>query len=538
MADPTIGSSVFLVCESQEVAAEKYTALVANDSSRPEALLAPNAQEVIWKNVGRSGKLKALNVLLFWVILIGLFVAYLWGQTVLMGTLYKSETSLTETFLHILSSCKTVEVAETQCPFALSISQMLYTMIPTMTYCILMGLLPVLVDYAILLLGYPSVSKNKDLLYRIIFIFLILIMGIIQVVFPSMIDMNTGSVDITFLRDIDVQTFIENMGNNVVDQQFTFINYIINKYLTFPIFSLLNIYGIFVWLMAQFRTNALDKNYDLRTITMNFPKELAYMTHMFVIGFIFCVTAPVTNVIICVTEFLFTAIDLYFVLYMVSPTVISDLSSQANMMLNVIGTIFIGLVFMLIATFCFYTVQGGEISVFGQVCCVLCLFVSILFKFSIDKRFKRALSELSRSDYSGQQTLDINPAHIRDEYEEKNNYASRYNVGDPKENAEASELLGKPARTYKMNWRDKLLAAVYTDLTKLPISLVRVDDVKRDEYVCRVLEDERTMQHHELDNSHVVWTDERGQGFGQEEVDIMSAYTHPALNQVVIGSNI
>lgn len=177
--DPTIGSSVFLVCESQEVAAEKYTALVANDSSRPEALLAPNAQEVVWKNVGRSGKVRAINVLLFWVILIALFVAYLWGQTVLMGTLYKSETTLTETFLHILSSCKTVEVAETQCPFALSISQMLYTMIPTMTYCILMGLLPVMVDYAILLLGYPSVSKNKDLLYKIIFVFLILIMGII-----------------------------------------------------------------------------------------------------------------------------------------------------------------------------------------------------------------------------------------------------------------------------------------------------------------------------------------------------------------------
>ena len=87
------------------------------------------------------------------------------------------------------------------------------------------------------------------------------------------------------------------------------------------------------------------------------------------------------------------------------------------MMLNVIGTIFVGLVFMLLATFCYYSIQESGISTFGQVCCVLSLLVSILFKFNIDRRFKRALSELSRSDYSGQQNLDINPAHVRDEYE-------------------------------------------------------------------------------------------------------------------------
>jgi len=29
--EPTIGSSVFLICESQEIAAEKYTALISND---------------------------------------------------------------------------------------------------------------------------------------------------------------------------------------------------------------------------------------------------------------------------------------------------------------------------------------------------------------------------------------------------------------------------------------------------------------------------------------------------------------------------
>jgi len=154
-----------------------------------------------------------------------------------------------------------------------------------------------------------------------------------------------------------------------------------------------------VWGIALLRSNSLDYNFDLRTITLNFPKELAYMSHAFVIGFVFCITAPLTNIILAITCYLFVAIDLYFVLYMVSPTIMSDLSSQSNMMLNVIGTIFMGLVFMLVFTCAYFIVQKSSVNIFGAIMCIVCLLGSLYFKFSIDSRYKRALSELARGQF-------------------------------------------------------------------------------------------------------------------------------------------
>ena len=86
-------------------------------------------------------------------------------------------------------------------------------------------------------------------------------------------------------------------------------------------------YGIFVWLLSRTKTNKLDQNYELRSMTMNYPKEMAYTTHMFVIGIIFSITAPITNLVIFVTYFMFAAIDRYFILYVYKPEVYHDLSS-------------------------------------------------------------------------------------------------------------------------------------------------------------------------------------------------------------------
>ena len=48
---------------------------------------------------------------------------------------------------------------------------------------------------------------------------------------------------------------------------------------------------------------------------------------MFVIGFIFSIVAPITNVIIMITYLMMVVIDRYMILYMKIPTVTSDLSN-------------------------------------------------------------------------------------------------------------------------------------------------------------------------------------------------------------------
>jgi len=153
------------------------------------------------------------------VLLVCLFIGYLYGQTKLMGMLNGKQVEWTESFMSKLSGgkCKTIDEND-ECPTSYSIASMLVTMIPTMTYCILMGFLPLFIDWIILLLGYPSMSKNKDLLNKILFIFLVLIMGVIQIVFPSMLDQNTGDFDLKILTNFNFEQFIQQMGRNVVDE--------------------------------------------------------------------------------------------------------------------------------------------------------------------------------------------------------------------------------------------------------------------------------------------------------------------------------
>ena len=184
------------------------------------------------------------------------------------------------------------------------------------------------IEMIVKLLNFPSISQNNDLIFYILFVFLVLIMGIIQVVFPNMIDVTTGKMDFSCFHNLDFITLIDTMGRNVVNQQFTFIYYIINKYLTFPIFSILNIGGMIMWAISfVFSKNSLDYNLDQRFGTMNFYKQLAYTAHMFVIGLIFAVVAPITNIIIFVTYVMMVAIDRYTILYMYVPDVTSDLSN-------------------------------------------------------------------------------------------------------------------------------------------------------------------------------------------------------------------
>ncbi|CAL6049674.1 Transmembrane_domain-containing protein [Hexamita inflata] len=485
---PVIGSSVFLFCDSQSIASEKYTALIASDSQQPEALLAPNPNEIVWKNMAISNTQKFIRRVIFVIVLAGLFVGYIWGQTKLLGIINNSSNAWYRSIFAGVCP-KTCIFGATQSGFCVvcdGFSSMLVTMVPTLFNCILMGFLPLFIRWSVRLLCYPSISKNIDLEYQILFIFLILIVGIIQVTLPDMIDVKSGKFSLAALKDLDIKSLIDNLGHNVASQQFTFINYIVNQYFTFPVFSLLNLYGITVWLIALGKKNSLDYNVDLRFITFNFNKQLAYTAHMFVVGFIFAIVAPITNVFVFITYFMFVTIDRYFILYVNTPTIMSDLSSQANMLVNVIGTISIGLIFMLIATGCYFFIQTGPLANLGAAICIICLILSIIFKQRVDKKYKRSLSELTRGRYKATDQLFINPVHINSKYvNEDEQFESRYNINDSEQKEKLITVLKKkPTYQYKMRLLDKLLRKTYIDLTHLPVSQVILDDNKIGEIRC------------------------------------------------------
>ncbi|CAL6049688.1 Transmembrane_domain-containing protein [Hexamita inflata] len=51
-----IGHAAFIICQSQAIAAEKYTTLIAQNSQKPKAMLASNSKEITWENVATNDK--------------------------------------------------------------------------------------------------------------------------------------------------------------------------------------------------------------------------------------------------------------------------------------------------------------------------------------------------------------------------------------------------------------------------------------------------------------------------------------------------
>lgn len=74
------------------------------------------------------------------------------------------------------------------CRFGGMIAESLVSMIPTIVFCVMINLFPLFMSKAIVLLGKPAISQNKDIEYRFIFVFLILIQGILQLIFPNMLN--------------------------------------------------------------------------------------------------------------------------------------------------------------------------------------------------------------------------------------------------------------------------------------------------------------------------------------------------------------
>ncbi|CAL6088611.1 Transmembrane_domain-containing protein [Hexamita inflata] len=556
-----IGSSVFLFCDSQSIASEKYTALIASDSKQPEALLAPNPNEIVWKYMAISNTQKFIRKLIFIVVLAGLFIGYLWGQTKLLGIIKNSSQEWQISIFYGIcpSRCTYGTIQIGYCVVCDGFSRMLVTMVPTLFNCILMAFLPLFINWAVKLLCYPSISKNVDLEYQLLFVFLIIIVGIIQVTLPDMIDVKSGSFSLAGLKDLDITTLVDTLGHNVASQQFTFINYIVNKYCTFPVFGLLNIGGIINWILAHGQKNSLDFNLKLRFSKFNFNKQLAYTAHMFVVGFIFAIVAPITNVIIFVTYLLFVTIDRYFILYINTPTVTSDLSSQANMLVNVIGTISIGLIFMLIATGCYFFIQSGPLANLGAAVCVICLILSIIFKQSVDKRYQRALSTLTKGTYETSGQLYINPVNKYQWYYNEDEFPyTQFNIKNHKEKERLNKLIKydeqskikqnkqdgsseniinkkkiqiDKSHTYKQNYFDKLLGKIHVDLTVLPVSQVIVDDHKLGEVRCKVLSDDQMID--TVFSSSKSNQTKNMQDYTEEDVNFMACYTHPAILQQV-----
>ena len=171
------------------------------------------------------------------------------------------------------------------------------------------------------------------------------------------------------------------MAENIPKQTFVFINYIIAKYFLFPVLGLLNfgnaIFVLFYWMFSK---NSMHRVMQFQSFVFRYPKQLAYITHMICVAFIFCIIAPLTNIIVLVTYVMMILTDRYYILYIAKPDETTELSHQSHLMSSVINTLFIGLVFMLVACFSFFMIYEGWQYIFCQVVIIVCLVSIIVYK--------------------------------------------------------------------------------------------------------------------------------------------------------------
>ena len=69
------------------------------------------------------------------------------------------------------------------------------------------------------------------------------------------------------------------------------------------------------------------------------------------------------------------------------------------MLVKVINNLFVGLMFMLVATCCHFFIHSGPIYIVADVIGILLIIGSIIIKYKIDKSYKRSLTELATGTY-------------------------------------------------------------------------------------------------------------------------------------------
>ena len=72
--------------------------------------------------------------------------------------------------------------------------------------------------------------------------------------------------------------------------------------------------------------------------------------------------------------------DRYYILYIAKPDETTELSHQSNLMSSVISTLFIGLIFMLVACFSFFMIYEGWQYIFCQVVIIITLVLIVVYK--------------------------------------------------------------------------------------------------------------------------------------------------------------
>lgn len=429
--DTPIGRTAFVVFNSQIEATLCSNSLLYMNATEPKVGSAPEYNQIIWGNTAYSKRFRLVMRSIFLVLLLSLFIGYFVPQTYILNLVANNSEQWFNSFY--IRMCKpgqgrykcaqtvsltkgTVsDVGGVVCYICYKTASMSITLLPVIVQVIFMALLPLVIKYLSMLAFCTSNTEKANLEYRINFLFLIFIVGIIQIMLTSTFN-EYGTIDFEQLTGLTLNGLVANIGRNFPAQIFTFINYLITKYFLFSVLTLLRIPDLLLGLLKLMITKDPIAKRRIAYYT-GFPylKQLAYGSHMTVIGFMYSIVAPISTVFVFIIYTVFSIVNRFNILYVYRPLSDSEMSAATDIIKYVSGDTYLGFLLMMIATIAFLIVLNETITLVCAYFLATIMIIAIIRKVYVDSKFKRAMMSMHLSDWGAKTMCKINP------YREKRN---------------------------------------------------------------------------------------------------------------------
>lgn len=559
--DTPIGRTAFLVFNSQIEATLCANSLLYMNATEPRVGSAPEYNQIIWGNTAYPKRFKMIMRSVFMVLLLSLFVGYFVPQTYILNLVANNSEQWFNSFYVQMcrpgkgphNCTKTVsltkgsvnDVGGIVCYICYKTASMSITLLPVIVQVIFMALLPLVIKYLSILAFCTSNTEKANLEYRINFLFLIFIVGIIQIMLTSTFN-EQGTIDFEQLTSLTLNGLVANIGRNFPAQIFTFINYLITKYFLFSVLTLLRIPDL---LLGLVKLIIIKDPIAKRRITYytGFPylKQLAYGSHMVVIGFMFAIVAPVSSVFVFIIYTVFSIVNRFNILYVYRPLSDSEMSAATDIIKHVSGDTYLGFVLMMIATIAFFIVLNEPITLVCAYFLISIMIIAIMRKIYVDSKFKRAMMSMHLSDWGAKTMCKINPYREKREPIEADDgivtYGEEKRIDDLLGTNAANQWDGYKSDIINMEVVDqtrKKLSRIFTErmrvkpninmnhlqknettnaplnLAEPPVSYMRRTSIIFEDFQCEIAND-LSIENHELTDDEVR--------------AIAAMYTHPAL---------
>jgi len=427
-----IGHTAFLIFNSQSDASMAGNSLLFMNDRAPRVHLAPDPSRVQWTKVNASAESSMIWRIVFWLLVVVLFLVYFAPQTLLINwinsvsnswfsAIYKQVCVVSFTKSFGTSCTESVNISGESsdtvggfgCYLCYMVSSMLITFIPNLIGIVFMSLLPKVISFLASLPPYASQAERLSSEYKVLFFFLIMIQGFIQILLSSTFNAQ-GLIDFKQLSEMSAIDFIQSIGRNFPSQTFTFLNYLITKYFLFTVLSLIRAGDlIFTILKLMLMRDKRGRRRIYKYGPFPYTYQLAYASHMMIIGIMYSIVAPMSTVLVFIIYTCFCIVNRYNILYVHPPLPPSEMSAEEDIMKFVAGNTYLGFIVMMIATAAFLFVQGSTLPLIGGAVIVVIMVICIFAKIIIDMRYKRAMSCLHLSDWVPPDLCRVNPKRTR-----------------------------------------------------------------------------------------------------------------------------